>query len=91
MSAFVVTYDLNAAGQNYEKVIQAIKDSSVSWCSYWKSSFLIKSNLSANAIVNNIKPYLDTNDALIVVKATNEYQGWLTEEQWKFIREKIFN
>ena len=92
MSAYLITYDLNKTGQDYDKVIQAIKDSSTGvWCSFWKSSYLIRSNLTANAIVDNIKPYLDTNDKLIVMEVTKKYQGWLTESEWKYIRENIFD
>lgn len=91
MAAYMITYDLNSAGQKYDDVIQAIKDSSLAWCSFWKSSYLIKSNLTPNQIVDNIKSHLDSNDSLIVVEAVNNYQGHLTQEQWKFIRESIFN
>ena len=92
MSAYMITYDLNKSGQDYEGVIKAIKDSSISWCSYWKSSYLIKSNLTANQISDKIKSYLDSNDTLIIVEAKNSnYQGWLSEKQWKFIKENILN
>lgn len=90
---YMITYDLNSASQNYDDVIRAIKDCSTGvWCSYWKSSFLIKSSLSANQISDKITPYLDSNDRLIVVECkTTNYQGWLTEKQWKYINENIFN
>jgi hypothetical protein len=90
MAAYMITYDLNSTGQKYDEVIKAIKDSGSYWCTFWKSSFLIKSNLTPNQITDNIKPYLDSNDRLIVIEVLNNYQGWLTEEQWTFIREKIF-
>lgn len=93
MAVYMITYDLNATGQKYEHVIQAIKDSSLnkSFCSYWKSSWLIKSNLSAQQISDRITMHMDNNDRLIVVEAKPNFQGWLTEEEWKFIQEKIFN
>ncbi|MCC3668069.1 hypothetical protein [Terrisporobacter mayombei] len=91
MTAYMITYDLNSEGQNYNKVIESIKNSGSSWCTYWKSSYLIKSSLTPNQIANNIEPYLDSNDRLIVIEVKNNYQGWLTKEQWKFIRENIFN
>lgn len=87
----MITYDLNSVGQKYEQVIKAIKDSSTGvYCSYWKSSYLIKTNLSPNQIQEKIKPFLDSNDSLIVIEVKSNYQGWLTEEQWKYIRENIF-
>lgn len=90
---YMITYDLNSQGQNYDDVIKAIKDSSRSWCSYWKSSYLIKSDLSSNQISDKISPHLDSNDRLIIVECANNgnYQGWLSKKQWEFIKENIFN
>ncbi len=92
MSAYLITYDLNKEGQDYKDVIKSIKDSSTGhWCSYWKSSYLIKSDLTANEIQENIKPYLDKNDRLIIVEAKDtNYQGWLTKKQWNYIKNNIF-
>lgn len=91
MSVYMITYDLNSEGQNYEKVIQSIKDASTgAWCSYWKSSYLIKSYLTVQEVSDKITPHLDANDRLIVIEVKNSYQGWMTTEQWKYIRENIF-
>lgn len=92
MAVYMITYDLNSEGQQYDKVIQAIKDASTgAWCTYWKSSYLIKSNLTVNQVSNRITPYLDSNDTMIIVEATKNYQGWLSEKQWKYINENIFD
>lgn len=89
---YMITYDLNREGQKYNDVINAIKEASTGvWCSYWKSSYIIKSNLpTADDIFKLIKPYLDNNDKLFVVKITNNYQGWLSKEQWNYIDNSIF-
>ena len=87
----MITYDLNSKGQNYEDVIQSIKDASTgAWCSYWKSSYLIKSNLTVQQVSDKITPHLDSDDRLIVIETKANYQGWLSEKQWKYIRENIF-
>lgn len=89
--AFLITYDLNAPGQNYDKIIELIKgDLSLSYCAYWKSSFLIKSNFTAHEINDKLKPYYDRNDRVLVIEVSKNYSGWLTDDQWKFIRENIF-
>lgn len=89
---YMVTYDLNKEGQNYEDVIQAIKDASTGvWCSYWKSSYLIKSNLtSADKVAEIIQPHLDSNDSLLVIEVKNNKQGWLSKKQWDYINNSIF-
>ena len=88
---YMITYDLNSPGQNYEDVIKAIKDSSTGvWCTFWKSSYLIKSYKSADEISNKITPHLDKNDRLIVIEVKPNYQGWQSKDEWEYIR-KMFN
>lgn len=89
---YLVTYDLNKKGQDYENVIQAIKDASDgTWCTYWKSSFLIRSNyLTADQVFTKIKPYVDGNDRVIVIEVVNNKQGWLAKKQWAYIDDNIF-
>jgi len=86
----MITYDLNSAGQKYEDLIKAIKDNSLMWCTFWKSSFLVKTSLTPSAFFEKLEPFLDSNDRLIAIEVKNNYQGLLTEEQWKYIRENIF-
>lgn len=88
---YMITYDLNSKGQKYDEVIEAIKNASTGvWCSFWKSSYLIKSNLTVQQVNDKIIAHLDSNDRLIVIEVKNNYLGWLTDEQWKYIRENIF-
>lgn len=89
---YLITYDLNDPGQNYEDVIQAIKDASTGvWCSYWKSSYLIRSDFqTAQEVFNKIEPFLDKNDKCLVIEVKNNKQGWLTKKQWEYINNSIF-
>lgn len=92
MAVYMITYDLNNTGKKYNEVIQAIKDASTgAWCTYWKSAYLIKSYLTANQVSDKITPHLDKDDRLIVIEVKNNYQGWLSESEWKYIRENIFS
>ncbi len=89
---YMITYDLNKQGKDYQNVIAAIKDASDGcWCHYWESSFLIRSNYqSADDVADKITPYLDSNDRLIIVEAINNKQGWLSEKEWDYINNNIF-
>ena len=89
---YMVTYDLNKQGQDYENVIKAIKDASTGvWCTYWKSSYLIQSTLtSADAVFKKIQPHLDSNDSLLVIEVKNNKQGWLKKDAWDYINNSIF-
>ena len=89
---YMITYDLNKDGKDYENVIKAIKQASNGrWCSYWKSSFLIQSNFgTANEVFNYIAPYLDKDDRILVIEVKNNKQGWLPKEKWDYINNSIF-
>lgn len=85
---YMITYDLNKTGQDYDKVIDAIKSASTDdiWCSNWKSSWLIQSNLpTANQVYEIIKPYIDRNDTILVIEVKNNMEGCLDEEMWEYI------
>lgn len=89
---YIITYDLNKPGQNYDDVINAIKKASDgNWYSYWKSSYIIRSNYqTANEVFAVIKPYIDANDRIIVCEIVNNNQGWLPKEAWSKIN-SLFN
>ena len=90
---YLVTYDLNNEGKNYDAVIKAIKDSSTgAYCSFWRSSWLIKSNLStADEVFKNIEPHVDPDDRILVVQVEDNKQGWLLPDQWEYITDSIFS
>lgn len=89
---YMITYDLNKQNKDYDNVIEAIKEASTGvWCTFWKSSYLIKSNLSsADDVSKKITPYLDADDRLLVIEVKNNKQGWLTKDQWDYINNSIF-
>ena len=92
MAVYMVTYDLNNPGQRYDDVIQAIKEASTGvWCTYWESSYLIQSNLSVQQVFDRIAHHLDSNDKLLIIEVKENYQGWLENNQWEYIRRNIFS
>lgn len=69
MSIYVISYDLNSPGQNYEKLYDAI----ISYGTYFHaldSTWLIESKASSLDIANHLKRYMDSNDKLIVAEIT---------------------
>lgn len=89
---YMLTYDLNDPGQRYNDVIREIKEeiSNGVWCTYWKSSYLLRSDLTPSQITDKLTPYLDQGDKFFVTEIVNNKQGWLTKKQWKYINENIF-
>lgn len=91
LKPYMITYDLNSPGQNYNAIIKTIKEECANaWCNYWKSAFLITSALTTSQMIEKLKPYLDKNDRLIIIEVVNNYSGWLEQEQWDWIKKNIF-
>lgn len=90
MAVYMITYDLNKEGQKYNKVIEAINECSIEQYSVWKSSYLIKSDMTAKQISDKISQFLDGNDKMIVIEAKSNYDGWLPHGSWEYLQEKIF-
>jgi hypothetical protein len=66
MSVYIVTYDLNAPGQDYSPLIRAIER--YTHCKALKSAFFIDSSNTAAAIRDDLMRYIDKNDMLFVMK-----------------------
>ena len=71
MAAFIVTYDLHRAGQNY----QCLTDKLESYPTHWhvqQSVWIIATNQSAADIRDSLNGCLDNNDKLIVARLSGE-------------------
>ena len=87
---FMISYDLNNPGQKYDEVFKIIKEFGT-YIKLQKSFWLVKTKLSPNQMVEKLNTVLDSNDSLFICELANNYQGRATDEDWKFIREHIFN
>lgn len=84
MSVYCVSYDLNKSGQNYSGLHDELKNSS-SWWHYLDSTWLISTHETAKQLSDRLLTKIDTNDRILVIKVTNDYSGWLTQDAWDWI------
>lgn len=84
MTAYCVSYDLNKLGQNYDPLYKELK-SSPGWWHDLDSTWLISTQETAEQLANRLLAHLDKNDRLLVIKVVRDYQGWLTQDAWKWI------
>lgn len=85
MAVYLVTYDLNEQDKNYPGVIAELK-ASTNWCKPLLSTWLISTNETANALSARVKSKMDANDYLLVIEVRANYQGWLHNSYWDWIR-----
>lgn len=88
MSIYMISYDLHAPTNNREDVENSIKNLGT-WCKYLTTTFLVKTESTSSDVQDAITKYLDNNDKMILCKIEKPILGWLSEEQWNWIRENL--
>lgn len=67
MDSFIVSYDLNNSGKNYDDLITKIKTYS-KWAKINKSVWFIKSEKSSTEIRDDLITTMDSDDSIFVAK-----------------------
>jgi hypothetical protein len=91
-TAVLISYDLNAPGQNYDDLIEKIK-SLGAWWHYLDSTWIVKTTQSAAAVRNTLTPLLDKNDELLVVDISTTSAAWwgFSERASKWLKDNVWN
>jgi hypothetical protein len=76
MRTLLVGYDLDSPGQNYDDLIAAIKEAGA-WWHYLDSTWLVKTQLTAIELRDNLTEHIDTNDELLVIEVTGDAAAWI--------------
>lgn len=76
MSTFLIGYDLNKKGKNYDGLIEKIKELANGWWHHLDSTWLINSNLTCAQVRDALKPFLDSDDELLVLNISGD--AWAT-------------
>lgn len=71
MNSYLITYDLNKPGQNYNDLYEAIKKIGL-WWHCLDSTWIVKSDKTAVQIRDSITPHIDSNDSLLVAHLSGE-------------------
>jgi hypothetical protein len=83
----MISYDLKKPGQDYATLIKAIKSISGDWCHPLESTWVVPTSLSAVQVRDRLKPYMDSNDSILVVNITNDdYSGYLDDRAVTWLR-----
>ncbi|WP_153147639.1 hypothetical protein [Dechloromonas sp. H13] len=85
---YAINYDLCKPGRDYDGLYGAIKGCG-GWWHYLGSTWLVDTNLDATGIYARLKPHLDSNDNMLIIGVTRDYNGWLPQEAWNWINERV--
>jgi hypothetical protein len=84
MNVYCVSYDLKKPGQDYEPLYEQLKKS-LGWWHYLDSTWLISTFEDAQTLASRLLSVIDANDRLLVIRVSNERQGWLPKDAWDWI------
>ncbi|EJQ43710.1 hypothetical protein IEQ_05038 [Bacillus cereus BAG6X1-2] len=90
MAVYLITYDLHKFGQDYKGLHQKIKSLGEN-IHPLESTWIVSSNHDSKEIYNTLKPSLDSNDCILIVKiqSTSDYYGLLNKAYWSWLKTHI--
>jgi len=84
---YLFTYDLRPSSlRNIEPLKDELRNS-IAWCNYLERTWLIGTHESQDQLNSRIAVHLSATDSWLVVRITNQYNGWLPKEAWEWIVE----
>ena len=90
MPTYLVDYDLNAPGKDYEKLIEKIVGLGQGHYHVLKSSwFMYHSTYTATDLYNYLCPVLDKTDRIFVTQVTSNNFGWLDKDAWEWLKKAL--
>ena len=94
MSVFVVTWNLNKEGAAYSaartRFLQQLSGFSYQTDPNLESVAWVSTTLNATQVRDHLRAGMDDNDRLFVSKLNSgEYQGWLQQNVWEWIRQRL--
>ncbi len=88
MYSYMISYDLNSPGQNYEKLHAEIKNQGA-WWHYLDSTWIVNSKKSAAEIRDSLVQHLDSNDNILVVKLQGTWASKFNQKANKWLKNNL--
>ncbi|GAB3801428.1 hypothetical protein [Virgibacillus kimchii] len=87
MKTYLITYDLNSPGQNYEDLYETIK-SFGDWAHYLTSTWFVYTSLDKKEMSERITSQTDSNDSHVIIPVS-DYYGRADNELWDWLQERV--
>jgi hypothetical protein len=87
----LISYDLDGHERPsaYQAVKKRIEEAATSLRRPLYSQWLVETASSPDQWVEHLKPVIDSNDKLLVVRVQSPYQGWLPKEIWEWLSPRL--
>lgn len=86
---YLITYDLNKPGQQYESLYVAIKQVG-NWNHPLESVWFVEANNTISQVRDHLKPHIDANDKLFIcLPCSNKANGGVMPQHfWDWLNQK---
>lgn len=88
MAVYLISYDLNKSGKNYDGLYEAIK-SFGDWYHAMDSAWFITSSKPVKDISDTLQQKIDSDDFILVNRITSEYYGYLPKDVWPWLLARV--
>ena len=85
MNFYSISYDLRQPNRDYSNLYEAIKSFKL-YIHPLESNWFIQSDWDAQDIYKKLRPCIDDNDLLLVIKVDKtDKQGWMVKSFWEWL------
>ena len=88
MFVYCVSYDLNNEKQDYQ-ALQAELKRSTSWWHHLESTWLIATPETADQLFVRIRPFIDKDESVLIIRVAPEKSGWLSKTAWDWMAKHL--
>lgn len=85
----LITHDRFRADQDYSRLHKEIKKAN-KWWHHMESTWIVSTNLTPTQWADRLRRHLDDVDHLLVIEIAGNYDGWLPECAWNWLRKRNF-
>lgn len=87
----LISYDLDGHKRPsaYEAVKKKIEEGAASFRRPLYSQWLVETTSTPDQWTEHLKPVLDAEDKLLIVRVQRPYQGWLPKEVWEWLTPRL--
>jgi hypothetical protein len=82
-SILLITYDLHGTAAQQAAFFEVLRKDL--WWHYIGGTWLISTKKTPKELTEDLKPLMQTEDRLMVVRFTSDYWGWLPKDAWEWI------
>ena len=90
MNTYLVGYDLMKPGQDYSDLLDKLKSFGI-WWHQLDSTWLVRTDLSAVSVRDELRKLMDINDKLLVINVSGDSAAWtgFNEAGSKWIKDNL--